>query len=587
MQRREFLGSLGGLPLSIAASRFPVLATASPQPKGALAKAFAGRKTNVVILMTDQQRTTAFLPPAWAQSSLRSFDRLRENGIEFTNAFTTTCQCTPSRATFLTSCYPAQHGVTTTFSAPSADTVDFETPNNPLGGPRTLPTNMTNLAHVLAVAGYDVVYKGKWHESQPVIYPGKQSPFWSARDIGHMRDAWGFEGWTPPDAGNSLSDVTTFGGGFAQNDSRFIYGPNGPQSKANGKARATPGWGQGVLEFLERRRPEDRPFCLLVNLVNPHDVVGYPKYARQGGYNLEMILGEPDLDWVKAPSSMRETLKDKPSVQRILRDHWNAAHPLAATEDQVGYLQFYLHLQQEVDGHIMKLLDVIEQSWLSDKTLVIRLADHGEMGLAHGGLRGKEYTAYEEAIRIPMIFSSKALWSQAQATDAFAALIDIVPTLAELTGVSEQFQGAFQGRSLVPALSDRKAAIQNEIHFTYDDVFLPDLEVPGHIRSIRTRDHKYSVYFNPGYVPGRTRLEYELYQYKGDPLGETEEVHNLATGRVRAKTRRAWKSLHGRLTSAMRTYGTTPQTIAWPTADEATKSVEGCWRGADLGMDPC
>ena len=150
-----------------------------------------------------------------------------------------------------------------------------------------------------------------------------------------------------------------------------------------------------------------------------------------------------------------------------------------------------------------------------------------------------------------------------------------MPTLAELTGVSEQFHGAFQGRSLVPVLSDRAATTQNEIHFTYDDVFLPDLEVPGHIRSIRTRAHKYSVYFNPGYVPGRTRLEYELYQYEGDPLGETEEVDNLATGHVRPKTRRAWKSLHERLTRAMRTYGTTPQPIAWPTADEATNSAEG------------
>ena len=386
-----------------------------------------------------------------------------------------------------------------------------------------------------------------------------------------MAKTWGFHGWNPPDAGNSLSDVTTLGGGYAQNDRRFLYGTGTATNVARGTPGPTPGWGQGAIEFLKRRRKDDRPFCLLINLVNPHDVVAYPRQATLGGYDLEAILGDANLASVTVPRSADESLADKPAVQRVLRDHWESAHPLATTHDRDGYLKFYLHLQRLVDGHVMQVLDTLEESWLSDTTMVVRLADHGEMGLAHGGLRGKEYNAYEETLRVPMIFSSKALWSKAHRAETFAALIDVLPTLSEILGVEETFGDAFRGKSLLPALEDTRASVQDEIHFTYDDVFLPDLEIPSHIRTIRTRDHKYSVYFNPGYAPGATRLEYELYRYTGDPLGSSQEVDNLAVGPRRRSIEPTWRRLHGRLSHLMEANGTRPATIAWPSAEEALR----------------
>lgn len=39
---------------------------------------------------------------------------------------------------------------------------------------------------------------------------------------------------------------------------------------------------------------------------------------------------------------------------------------------------------------------------LLDNTLLIKTADHGEMGLAHGGLRQKNFTFYEESLRVPL-----------------------------------------------------------------------------------------------------------------------------------------------------------------------------------------
>lgn len=218
---------MGAVPLSLASAKLsygasPVFGSQN-KPTRSICEELQKRKLNIVIIMTDQQRSPLFLPQQWVQDHLPSFERLKKNGMEFTHAFTNTCQCTPSRSIFLTSKYPSETGVTTTFSAPGEPFLELETPTDPLAGPKTLPGNILNLARVLEESCYDVVYKGKWHESRPVNYPGKGSAYWSKRDIEHLANICGFHDWNPPDAGNSLTDVTTLGGGYAQNDKRFIH----------------------------------------------------------------------------------------------------------------------------------------------------------------------------------------------------------------------------------------------------------------------------------------------------------------------------------------------------------------------------
>ena len=55
--------------------------------------------------------------------------------------------------------------------------------------------------------------------------------------------------------------------------------------------------------------------------------------------------------------------------------------------------------------------------------------------LSHGGLRQKDYTACEEMIHIPMIFSNPVLFPKPLETNALAGLIDILPTLIAVAGV--------------------------------------------------------------------------------------------------------------------------------------------------------
>ena len=79
----------------------------------------------------------------------------------------------------------------------------MEPPKNPQVE-MPLPDVMPNLATVMKAAGYNVVYKGKWHCSKP---PGDEA----TRPRPKPRQ-YGFDRWDPPDAGAN-QDIDQAGGG--------------------------------------------------------------------------------------------------------------------------------------------------------------------------------------------------------------------------------------------------------------------------------------------------------------------------------------------------------------------------------------
>ena len=158
---------------------------------------------------------------------------------------------------------------------------------------------------------------------------------------------------------------------------------------------------------------------------------------------------------------------------------------------------------------------------------MVRFSDHGELGLAHGGLRQKAFNVYEETLRVPLIFSNPALAPEARSCPHPASLVDLVPTIAGLTG-AEPPPGV-SGADLSPLLRDPEAPpVQDEVLFTFDDMHagtgqVPEIlpGVPGRIRCIRERRFKYARYFNDD---DAVAPEHEMYDLEDDPL----ELENLA-----------------------------------------------------------
>ena len=513
------------------------------------------RKPNVLLIVTDQEREVMHWPAGWAESNLTARTRLLAHGLQFTRAHCNAIACSPSRATLMTGLYPAQHGVKNLIFC---DKPKDSTQNR---GP-ILPSRLPNLATVMAAAGYHSVLKGKFHLSRPVQYNREMKRhYWSDADIAHMEKHYGFHGWNPPDMSDpkGLSDL---GGGKTNNDGRFVDGSGTAAGKARPKEEL---YRQSAVHFL-KNYDGDQPFFLIVALVNPHDVQEYPGRGvrgmsvsptfAQGGYRLADFQDLP----IELPPNAEDDLSTKPSVHDSFRRFLGIAVGHVGTRArQLAYMRFYAYLNREVDRQIMKLLDALDARGLTDDTIVIRTSDHGEMGLSHGRLRQKFYNVYRETLNVPLIVSNPRLFPQPRSTDSFAGLIDVLPTLAAIGGAPEPQQYDFRGRDLSPILDDPKAAVQDVMHFTYEDDAFP-VDGADCIRAIVEDGWKYAVYYDP-FTGSPT--EYEMYDLKRDPL----ELKNLAYVRHRTTAADAERArLHRRLSEVMKACGTTPDEIRWPEA---------------------
>ena len=224
---------------------------------------------------------------------------------------------------------------------------------------------------------------------------------------------------------------------------------------------------------------------------------------------------------------------------------------------QRDYVNFYAYLHKVVDQRIMTILDALETHGLTERTIVFRLADHGELGLSHG-MREKSYSAYEEMIHIPLVVSNPILYPEPRETQAFYSHLDLLPTLAELAGIPEPASYGL-GRSMVPVLRDPSASVKDCILFSYDDVFgLPAGAAGANVRALRERDRTYAVYFG---IDG-SGIEYELYDLATDPL----QMKNLVHGSPPVDVRSEWARLHEALTQKLVEAANLPVNFPWPIA---------------------
>jgi len=506
-------------------------------------------RKNVLVIITDQQRASEiFTEEGEGALELPAMKRLRKHGLSFANTVCNTCMCSPSRSTLFTGRYPAQHGVTQTLSYGGKYAV----------GQHSLDYTLPNMGNIFANAGYDVQYRGKWHLSKAPNSPEDPNAL-MASDVA----MFGFKGWIPPDAGEDAAPEH-FGGGWPNQDARYI---------AEAK------------EWLSARKEsgDEQPFLMVLSLVNPHDVLGYPN-AVQYGYH--------PADWerrnLKLPPNFREDLatNNKPSAQaQLLASAAYMLGPLPGPEDKLNYLNFYGTLCERVDRQIDEVLELFfdkdkihgeKPNQFFNDTLILRMADHGEMGMSHGGMRQKAFNVYEETMRVPMVWSNPDMFERPQVTNSLMSLVDVLPTLCSALipdKVPDDTVAGFAGADMTPVLADPKASVQEQILFTFDDIRASSatqevvVHAPDRIRCVRTENWKYAEYFSAdsSYPP-----EYELYDLnaptEGNGIGknglEYDNLYYDADGKpnhgdgIRALV----ADMRGRLQTLMeeKLYGTAP-----------------------------
>ena len=115
-----------------------------------------------------------------------------------------------------------------------------------------------------------------------------------------------------------------------------------------------------------------------------------------------------------------------------------------------------------MDVLIGELVDALDNLGLRDNTTIVLWSDHGYF-LGEHGFWCKHSTFYE-AVHVPLIISSPK-FSNNIPTDSFTELVDIYPTLCELTDI--EAPSYLQGQSLVSVLEDSSVELKKEIYTRY------------------------------------------------------------------------------------------------------------------------
>ena len=507
------------------------------------------KRPNIVLIITDQQRQAQHWPDGWIEEHMPTMARLQNNGVTFTNNYTAATACSPSRASFLTGVYPSVHGLT-------------DTPPNP-----PLRSDITNIFKLAEQAGYDVAYKGKMHLFTPQGTPSEQN--FSSYDIKWASDHYSFNGWNPPDCALDPGGEFWISGGWPNNDDRYV---NGVPDTFN---RMTPGVGGGktILQYLDNHNPDtDKPFLLVCSFGNPHDISIWPDQDKWG-YNREDYA---NIKEINLPSNYDDDLKEKPDAQKQFQQLTDKTDPCPTKQDRTEYCRFYAHLHSVVDKQITAVLDKLDEKQLTDDTVIFRFADHGEQSWSHQMIQ-KGLSSYQETINVPLIISNPKLFPKGTTTSSFSSLIDLVPTVAELTGAASEEDlksMGICGKSLVPIIHDPNASVRDNIMFYSEDFshFFNEYlgtsniyeTVPGKIRSIRFEDWMYAVYF----TDNGNKIQYEMYNLTDDP----GQMTNLAWGSRKKANLRRMQELHDRLTAELKTFKAFPTGFQWP-AKAGTDSV--------------
>ena len=517
LPRRDFLKMIGGagalLATEGAVNLWPLQAAPAPRP--------AASQRNVIIFLTDQQRAMQWFPAGWAAANLPFQTALAGTGVTFNRAYTNTAMCTPARTTLFTGLYPAQHLSANTLSE---GFVQSEAEHQ-------LTPTCPNVGSVLTAAGYEVAYIGKYHLSKGIIQQNGVN-IWD--DI----ERYQFSQWDPPDAGRNTA-LGDYGGGFANHDGRYI---------------------DDALAFLQNKidNPGGKPFCLVISLVNPHDVLGFPSNLSDGGYIPSENPGwegnqwladkqgvaVADADWTAAtippielPPTLDENLQTnfKPTVQQAYLQVCASLGLLPTPADKRKYLNFYGNLISYTDYQFNKILQLLDASpagrTIRGNTWMIRTSDHGEYGLAHGGLRQKSFSIYEEALRVPLIWSNPTDYplGTGQQCDQLVGHVDFLPTLCAMTGIDPK-QYAFAGvdySSLIKAPRTARA-VQKYVLFTYDDIWCGQdaqgkpngiVSAPNRIRALLELDYAYAYYFDGQNIE---KPQSEFYDLRNSAAGGTD-----------------------------------------------------------------
>ncbi|MGE4610370.1 MAG: sulfatase-like hydrolase/transferase [Paracoccaceae bacterium] len=428
---------------------------------------------NILLIGVDQLRWDAVGPNKTIPTNTPNIDALIAGGVSFSRAYATSPLCTPSRASMFTGDYAFTHGMGTNCDMYHA--LAKELPN---------PDRL--LHHDLTRAGYRCGFVGKWHVGT-VCGP----------------NYYGFEGEDIPGYGN-LATSDSFLNYLSENNLEYSVEPtlyfNPDQQTMSGGRWKGPIESTPVhfltnqtMDMLDEFNSGDDSFFITAQFWDPHG----PHLVSNEYY------GSTDRSAISAWANFSDDLSGKPARVKRERDDFYRLHP-RSEEELIEYIGLYCDHIAMLDYEIGRLMDHLGRRGILEDTLIIFTSDHGDMTGAHGGLIDKGLL-YEEAMRVPLVFSHPSLVSGAR--DGLALNMDVLPTAMRLVGVDfEPRQAVDLTNQITDENAEARKYLLAEFHglrFLYSQRML-------------VSDDGWKFIFSPGDYD-------ELYNLNDDP----HEMHNL------------------------------------------------------------
>ena len=175
----------------------------------------------------------------------------------------------------------------------------------------------------------------------------------------------------------------------------------------------------------------------------------------------------------------------------------------------------YHRLVAALDDNIGRLMDFVDESDLSENTIVVYTSDNGWF-LGEHGIFNKMWM-YEESLHVPLIVRYPGKVKPASVSNDFVSVLDFAPTFLDYAGIEKNSQ--FQGQSIKPVLSSATPDNWQSTHFYH---YFGQFEVPSHY-GIRTKDYKLIHFYDAKEEP-----EWELYDLKKDPKEMVNKIEDPA-----------------------------------------------------------
>jgi arylsulfatase A-like enzyme len=408
---------------------------------GAVAAEEVTTRPNIIVILADDLGWADLSGYGSTFHESPNLDRLSDQGMRFTQAYSSSPYCSPARASILTGRYPARLKIT-----------DY-IPSNGFSG-KLLPAQMkmefpldeVTLAELLRDAGYATWSVGKWHLGDLGYYPEDQ-------------------GFQVNIAGNHSGGPPSYFWPYGDEKGVTVARPKARDDKVGYHYTPVPGLREGgkpgehlcdrltseAINLIEHRR-KDEPFFLYLSFYDVHaPVMAKPELVKK--YQAKAAaLGLP------SGSVLRYSVDN--------RTH--GGKKIEMFETQVNPV--YAGMIETMDSNVGRLMAKLDELGIADDTLVLFTSDNGGDNVSSQcPLTGCKGWLYEGGVRVPWIVKWPGVTKPGSTSDVPIINTDIVPTVLEAIGLPARPDLHKDGVSIVPLLRGSNKPVHEALfwHFPH------------------------------------------------------------------------------------------------------------------------